>query len=57
MVVGTGPVASETCLLAPPDETRFVVARLFTSVALVLVVCGVGYAAGRGLRTVVDDGG
>ena len=57
MVVGTGPIASETCLLAPPDETRFVVARLFASVALVLVVCGVGYAAGRGLRAVVGDRG
>jgi len=47
---------SETCLLAPPDETRFVVTRLLTSVAFVLVVCGVGYAAGRGLRAVVADG-
>jgi hypothetical protein len=33
------------------------VGRRIASVALVLVVCGVGYAAGRGLRAVVDDGG
>ncbi|WP_415379182.1 hypothetical protein [Halosimplex sp. TS25] len=47
--------ASETCLLAPPAETRFVVQQLLTSVAFVLVVCGVGYAVGRGLRSAVGD--
>ncbi|WP_459191597.1 hypothetical protein [Halosimplex sp. J119] len=46
--------ASEACLIAPPDETVFVVQQLLTSVAFVLVVCGVGYAVGRGLRSVGD---
>lgn len=41
--------ASDRCLLLPPNETRFLVEQLLTSVAFVLVVCGVGYAVGRGI--------
>ncbi|WP_135365070.1 hypothetical protein [Halosimplex halophilum] len=41
---------SDRCLLAPPDAASFAVQQLLTSVAFVLVCCGVGYAVGRGLR-------
>lgn len=45
--------ASNRCLLPPANETRFAIQQLLTSVAFVLVCCGVGYAIGRGLRRIV----
>jgi len=49
--VGCFPEAdtADRCLLPPPNETQFLLEQLSTSVAFVLVVCGVGYAIGRGL--------